>query len=132
MEDIITSTQHVPSEKAVQALREQLNQDTQILASLDPNSDAHERLSARIERQTIQLIDFEEQRERQREQQRRALQAALAEQRRREDEVAGLVGPLIFAVIGGIIIYVGWGSWWLLLGLVLAVLGVLGLFVKDA
>lgn len=127
MEDIITAAQHVPSDKTVQALREQLNQDTQILASLDPNSDAHKRLTARIERQTTELLDIEEQREHQ----RRAMQSAMVEQHQRETENSARIGGLIMAVIGGVVVYTGWGTWWLLLGIVLIIAGLVGLFAQD-
>jgi hypothetical protein len=75
LEDTITTAQHV-SEKTVQALREQLNQDIKLLASLNPKSAAYERLSAHIDQRTIQLLDYEDQRERQ----RRAAEFTLAEE----------------------------------------------------
>ncbi|TLW89233.1 hypothetical protein FFT09_22665 [Saccharomonospora piscinae] len=130
LEDIITTAQHVPSEKTVQALREQLNQDTQILASLDPNSDAYERLAARIERQTGELLDYEEQRERQR-RAARVAQAELAERQRQADATAHRPVGFVIAVIGGAVIYTGWGTWWLLLGIVLCVFGLIALFTKE-
>lgn len=128
MEDIITSAQHVPSEKAVQALREQLNQDTQILASLDPNSDTYQRLAARVERQTAELLDHEDQCERQ----RQAAQRALAEQHRRDRESDARMGGFVAILIGGVITYTGWGTWWLVLGIFLVLGGLYGLFAKDA
>jgi len=127
LEDIITSAQHVPSEKTVQALREQLNQDTQILASLDPNSDAYERLSARIERQTTELLDYEDQRERQ----RQATRRALVEQHRRDRETDARMGGMLGVVTGGVVIYMAWGTWWLALGIILVLGGLYGLFAKD-
>lgn len=40
-----------------------------------------------------------------------------------------MLGGLLFAVIGGVLTYATWGSWWVLLGIVLlliALIGVLG------
>jgi len=128
LEDIITNTQHVPSEKIVQALREQLNQDTQILASLNPNSDTYQRLAARVERQTDELLDYEDQRERQ----RQATQRALAEQHHRDKQSEARMGGFIGILIGGVITYTGWGTWWLVLGIFLILGGLYGLFAEDA
>jgi hypothetical protein len=73
----------------VQVLRDQLSQDTSILASLDPKSQAHRRFSARIERQTTELLDREELRER-RERARRLVPAE--QQRRHHEACVRLVG----------------------------------------
>lgn len=112
----------------MQALREQLNQDTQILASLDPNSDTYQRLAARVERQTAELLDYEDQRERQ----RQATQRVLADQHRRDRESDARMGGLVAILIGGVITYTGWGTWWLVLGVFLVLGGLYGLFTKDA
>jgi hypothetical protein len=80
-------------------LRDKLNQDTQILASLDPNSDTYRRLAARVERQTADLLDYEDQRE----QRRHATQRALTEQRHRdqrsETRITGGIGIVIGAIV---------------------------------
>jgi uncharacterized protein YjeT (DUF2065 family) len=111
----------------VQALREQLNQDTQILASLNPDSDTYQRLAARVEHQTADLLDYEDQRERQ----HHATQRAIAEQHRRDSETEIRMGGLVAAVIGGIVTYTGWGTWWLALGIFLILTGLVGLFAQD-
>jgi hypothetical protein len=128
LEEIITTAQHVPSEQTVQALREKLNQDTQILASLDPKSDTYQRLAARIEHQTVDLLDYEDQRE----QQRQAMQRALTEQRHRDQQSDARMTAGIGLLIGAVITYTGWGTWWLVLGLFLILGGLIGLFATDA
>lgn len=112
----------------MQALREQLNQDTQILASLDPNSDTYQRLAARVERHTAELLDYEDQRERQ----RQATRRTLAEQHRRDRDSEARMGGFVAILIGGVITYTGWGTWWLALGILLILGGLYGLFAKDA
>jgi hypothetical protein len=127
LEDTITSAQHVPSEQTVQALREKLSQDTQVLASLDPNSDTHRRLAARVERQAAQLLDYEDQREHQ----RQAMQRVLVEQRRRDAEVDTRAVGFFGILIGGVIVYAAWGTWWLVLGIIFIVVGLCGLFANE-
>lgn len=109
-------------------MRQQLNQDTQILASLDPNSDTYQRLAARIERQTAELLDKEDQRA----QRREAAQRGQAEQHRRDTQTEARMSGFLGVLIGGVIIYTAWGTWWLLLGIVLVIGGLYGLFAKDA
>lgn len=127
MEDVITSAEHVPSEKTVQALREQLDQDTRILASLDPNSDTHRRLADRVEQRTAELLNAEDQRERQ----HQATQHAMIEQHRRDQEVNERTGAGAALLVGVVVSYAGWGTWWLVLGIVLILGGLCGLFAKD-
>jgi len=127
LEDTITSAQHVPSEQTVQALREKLSQDTQLLASLDPNSDTHRRLAARVQRQTAQLLDYEDQREHQ----RHAMQRALIEQQRRDAEADTRAGGFVAILIGVIIVCAAWGTWWLVLGIVVILVGLCCLFANE-
>lgn len=118
----------MPTGKTVQAMRDQLSQDIQILASLDPSSETHRRLSARIQRDTNKMLDYEEQSK----QRQRAYAAAAATKQHRREETYGVGTALFLTALGGVIIYTGWGSWWLLLGIFFVASGLVGIFAKDS
>ncbi|WP_436493397.1 hypothetical protein [Actinokineospora sp. HUAS TT18] len=108
-------------------MRTKLQDDSQLLSSLDPDTTAYQRLQSRIERDTNQLLDLEEAAER-----RRALAAeyARAEYQRQEDNaVKG--GGAIMALIGFVVVYGTWGSWWLLAGLALMAIGIGAVFTDT-
>lgn len=127
MEDTITSVPHVPFEKTAQAIRDQLTHNIQILTSLDPKTAAYQRLAARIERQTDELLDAEDRCEHQ----RQAMHRALVEQHRSDREFATRSTGFVLILIGGFVINRGWGTWWLVLGAILLLAGLYGLFTKD-
>lgn len=114
-------------EKTVQALREQLDQDTRLLAFLPPGSVTYDRLATRVEHRTAQLLSYEDRLDRQ---QRAAEHAALERHRRQEQNEARL-GGCLFILIGAVITYAGWGTWWLALGILLIAAGLLALFADD-
>lgn len=126
-EETNINTDQYATGKQIRDLREQLQQDTHILGSLDPDSVAHARLQSRIERQTIQLLELEQQQS-MREQQRR--QAMIAQQQQSE-EFSTKVVAAVLAVIGAAVVYFGWGTWWLLLGVVLALIGIVTMFSEH-
>ena len=119
MEATITAEPYVPNLKT---LREKIDQDTNLLGSLDPNSDAYRRLQTRITDQTTQLLDYEEVLE------ERCQQAGrvAAEHARREAEASGFGGALLFAFIGFIVTVACWGTGWVALGIVLLLIGIGG------
>lgn len=121
VEEAITAEPYVPNLKT---LREKIDQDTKLLASLDESSDAYSRLQARITDQTTQLLDYEEILER-----RRVAVAAQEAGRTSGSGNEEVIGGLVFAVIGFVITYAAWGSWWLPLGIVLLILGIVGVIV---
>jgi hypothetical protein len=111
---------YVPNLKT---LREKLDQDAQLLASLDPESDAYRRLQARITQKTAELLDYEEILSR-REQ---AYKAAEPQRRQANAANEGIIGGLICAAIGFIVTFATWGSWWVVLGIFLFVSGLISL-----
>jgi len=126
-EETNINTEQYASGKQIRDLREQLQQDTHILGSLDPDSVAHARLQSRIERQTIQLLELEQQ---QSMREQRLRQATIAQQQQSE-EFSTKVGAAAFAVIGAAVLYFGWGTWWMLLGVVFALIGVVTMFAEE-
>jgi hypothetical protein len=108
---IITPEPYVPNLKT---LREKIDQDTKLLSSLDPTSDAYRRLQARITDQTTQLLDYEDTLEQRRQ------QAAIVEAKRtRANEQGSAVGCGLLLVVAGVLaVVLGWGTWWIAAGLV--------------
>lgn len=108
-------------------MRQQLDQDTHLLASLNPASPAYQRLQDRIERRTTEMLDYEQNLDRQ----RQTAARAAAEKQRADEEVGIRIGGLVMIGIGGTIVYASWGSWWPLLGIFLALAGLGALFAKN-
>ncbi|MFD8493897.1 hypothetical protein [Amycolatopsis sp. NPDC059657] len=116
----INAEPYVPNLKT---LREKIDQDTILLASLNKNSDAYRRLQTRITDQTTQLLDGEDTLERRR-QQLAAEEAIKAMPRPATEASAAAWTGLFFTVPGLLVGYFGWGTWWLLLAAALLVFGV--------
>lgn len=107
---ISTAEPHIPfdsSDSKLKGLRKQLDQDARVLASLNPDSDAYQRLQDRIEAQTTEMLDYEQNLDRQ----RRAAAAAEAERQRANEETGMQIGGLVFIGIGATIVWASWGSW---------------------
>lgn len=116
----ITAEPYVPNLKT---LREKIDQDTTLLASLNKNSDAYRRLQARIADQTTQLLDYEDILERRRKQ--LAVEEAIKAMPRPPSPAGEAAGAgLLFTVPGLLVGYFGWGTWWLVLAAALLLFGV--------
>lgn len=124
--EITTNTQRA-WEKTVKDLREQLDQDTRLLKFLPPGSVTYDRLAARVEQQTAQLLDYERQIDRQ----RRAAEREALERNRQQAQNEARLGGGVMILFGAVVTYTGWGSWWLVLGILLLASGLLALFGKD-
>ncbi|MFD2415033.1 hypothetical protein [Amycolatopsis pigmentata] len=116
----ITAEPYVPNLKT---LREKIDQDTTLLASLPKNSDAYRRLRARITTQTTQLLDYEDALERRRKQ--RAVEEAIRAMPRPPSPAGEAASAgLLFTIPGLLVGYFGWGTWWMALAAVLLLFGV--------
>jgi hypothetical protein len=106
----------------LKTLREKIDNDGQLLAALDPQSDAFTRLQARITDDTTRLLDYEAILKARRD-------AIAADEARSAPKPLNqdLLGALGASVIGLIVTYVTWGSWWLLIGVGLLIVGVVNL-----
>lgn len=114
-----------PPRTAVERLRAELDRDARLLQSLSPGSDAHRRLSARLEQKTQELLDKEEEKEAA---DRRMRAAMRAEQARREarkltPDQEARAGGLLFVVGGAVFGYFAWGSWWLVAAVIIFLVG---------
>jgi hypothetical protein len=119
-EETITPESYVPNLKP---LREKIDQDTNLLGSLDPKSDTYRRLQARITDQTTQLLDYEDILERRRQQ--LAAEEAIRAMSRPISPAGEAAGAgLLFTVPGLLVAYFGWGTWWLVLAIALLLFGV--------
>ncbi len=117
----------------VDRLRDELDRDARLLQALSPGSEAHQRLAARIEERSRQLLDRIDEQE---EVDRRRREAIIAESTRRqagqlsEGAQQRLAGG-VFVLIGIGIAYIGWGTWWLVLAGVVLILGLISLFAPP-
>lgn len=117
----------------VDRLRGELDRDARILAALTPGSEAHQRLSARIEERTRQLLDRLDEQE---QSNRRFREAMRAESARRQapqlsEEAQQRLAGAAFVLIGIGIAYVGWGTWWLALAAAVLIIGLISLFAPG-
>lgn len=96
-------------------LRARIKRNQELADGMPEDSDARDQLQATISADTSRLIRDEQQRERQRE-------AA----RRQDHKVGMVITAIIITAIGGGITYAGWGTWWLLLGIPVTLLGIAG------
>lgn len=126
MEDVITVPGRIPSSKTVQTMRDRLSEDRKLLTCLDPDSDEHRQLTARIRRETAEMLDYEEQAE----QQQRIFIADEARRRKQDDQFGTVVVSILFTGVGAVITYHSWGSWWLLTGLLFLVSGIGSILVN--
>ncbi|QXV63578.1 hypothetical protein [Amycolatopsis sp. TNS106] len=109
----INTEPHVP-DLHEKTLREKIDQDTRLLASLNKNSDAYRRLQARIAERTTRLLDYEDTLE----QRQRQAAVVAAEQARRDSQSSAVGTGLVLLLIGVLAIVVGWGTWWIAAGIV--------------
>jgi hypothetical protein len=114
-------------------LRDELDRDARLLQVLTPGSEAHQRVSGRIEERTRQLLDRIDEME---ESYRRHLEAVIAASPpRREAQLAERTdrrfAAVVCVIIGTGIAYVGWGTWWLAFGGVSLIIGLINLFAPD-
>ncbi len=100
-------------------LRARIKRNQDLADGMPEESDAREQLQATISADTARLIRDEQQLERQR-------QAA----RRQDHKVGMVITAIIITAIGVGITYVGWGTWWLLLGIPVSLLGIAGLVTE--
>lgn len=96
-------------------LRARIKRNQELADGMPGDSDARDQLQIAISADTSRLIRGEQQLEQQRE-------AA----RREEGKGFMVLATLIMTAIGGGITYVGWGTWWLLLGIPVTLLGIAG------
>ncbi|WP_130335606.1 hypothetical protein [Micromonospora kangleipakensis] len=101
-EEIIISAE--PGIPNLAELREEIERDRVLLGSLPQGADEYRRLRRKITRNTAKLHEYEE----------------LGDRRRVEVGYTGL----LFVLVGGIVTCAGWGSWWVLLGFGMLLLGV--------
>jgi hypothetical protein len=118
------------SSSAIQRLRDELDRDIRLLQSLLPGSDAHRRLAARIEQKTQKLLDLVEQTD---EADRRVQAQMRAEHARRQLTPAQETrrAGLLLVVVGSVVAYFAWGTWWLVAAAILLLAGLVAVFMPT-
>lgn len=121
----------------IDRLRQELDRDTRILASLTAGTDAHRRMSASIEQRTTELMDKIDTKEAAEQRSRDILRADHARQAaaRLTPDQEVRAGGAVAIGIGCIVGYFTWGSWWILIAVALILIGLLGVvtaFSHDA